>query len=149
MSQSATTCLLNSQINWPLYSVEVAHKIELTAITSLPQHKLMKRAGLVIAKLAIAISPHASKIWIACGHGNSGGDGLEAAAHLKIWGKQPIINWSETQKHCQRTQNKFLKMLVASISIFRSTRPNINLSGNALLSSTRTGDVQAGLIGVC
>lgn len=93
MSQSATACLLNSQINWPLYSVEATQKIEFTALTSLPQHELMKRAGLVIAKLALAISPHASKIWIACGPGNNGGDGLEAAAHLKIWGKQPIITW--------------------------------------------------------
>ena len=51
----------------------------------------MQRAGLAIAQFAIAIAPHAKTIWIACGPGNNGGDGYEAALHLKLWGKMPVV----------------------------------------------------------
>jgi hydroxyethylthiazole kinase-like uncharacterized protein yjeF len=49
---------------------------------------LMQTAGLALAQLTLALAPHARVIWIACGPGNNGGDGLEAAAHLQRWGKQ-------------------------------------------------------------
>ena len=51
----------------------------------------MQRAGLAIARLALAVAPHAHVIWIACGPGNNGGDGYEAAVHLKQWGKLPVV----------------------------------------------------------
>lgn len=51
----------------------------------------MQRAGLAVAQLALAHAPHAQKIWLACGPGNNGGDGFEAAIHLKQWGKQPVV----------------------------------------------------------
>lgn len=51
----------------------------------------MQRAGLAIAQLALAVAPHARIIWIPCGPGNNGGDGYEAARHLKSWGKSPIV----------------------------------------------------------
>lgn len=57
----------------------------------LSPHMLMQRAGLAIAKFAIAIAPHAKVIWVPCGPGNNGGDGYEAAAYLKSWGKFPIV----------------------------------------------------------
>jgi hydroxyethylthiazole kinase-like uncharacterized protein yjeF len=40
------------------------------------------------------VAPHARTIWIACGPGNNGGDGFEAAAHLRAWGKDPVVTWS-------------------------------------------------------
>lgn len=52
---------------------------------------LMRRAGLAVAQFAMAIAPHAKTIWIACGPGNNGGDGYEAAKHLKSWGKTPVV----------------------------------------------------------
>ncbi len=52
---------------------------------------LMQRAGLAVAKFAIAIAPHARVIWIPCGPGNNGGDGFDAAAYLKAWGKFPVV----------------------------------------------------------
>ena len=42
----------------------------------------MQRAGLGVARLALALAPHARRVWVACGPGNNGGDGLVAAAHL-------------------------------------------------------------------
>ena len=35
----------------------------------------------------MALAPHARYVWIACGPGNNGGDGLEAAVQLQAWGK--------------------------------------------------------------
>ena len=61
----------------------------------LPQHALMERAGLAVARLALAMAPHASRIWIPCGPGNNGGDGFEAACHLKKWGKHPVLTFAE------------------------------------------------------
>ncbi|MEO5771019.1 MAG: NAD(P)H-hydrate dehydratase [Burkholderiaceae bacterium] len=54
----------------------------------LPAQALMRRAGLSVARLALALAPHAERIWIACGPGNNGGDGFEAAALLQQAGKQ-------------------------------------------------------------
>ena len=51
----------------------------------------MQRAGLAVAQLALAVAPHGKKIWIPCGPGNNGGDGFEAAHHLRLWGKQPVV----------------------------------------------------------
>lgn len=56
-------------------------------------HVLMQRAGLAVARLTLALAPHARTIWLACGPGNNGGDGLEAAMHLKRWGKNPVVTW--------------------------------------------------------
>ena len=49
---------------------------------------LMDLAGLACARLALAIAPHARRIWVLAGPGNNGGDGLEAALHLHRWGLQ-------------------------------------------------------------
>ena len=76
---------------WPLHSVAGTRQIETALASGLPSHALMQRAGLASAKLALAVAPHARTIWIACGPGNNGGDGLEAAAHLQSWGKQVLV----------------------------------------------------------
>jgi ADP-dependent NAD(P)H-hydrate dehydratase / NAD(P)H-hydrate epimerase len=77
----------------PLHSIELTRAIEHAVQACLPQHTLMQRAGLAVAHLAMAIAPHSRRIWIACGPGNNGGDGLEAAAHLQQWGKSPVVTW--------------------------------------------------------
>lgn len=55
----------------------------------------MERAGLALAQLALAYAPHAKTVWIACGRGNNGGDGLHAARHLQQWGKSPQVTLIE------------------------------------------------------
>jgi hydroxyethylthiazole kinase-like uncharacterized protein yjeF len=76
-----------------LYSVEATRCIEHAAQAALPPHTLMQRAGLALAQLALALAPHARHVWVACGSGNNGGDGLEAAMHLQRWGKNPLVTW--------------------------------------------------------
>ncbi len=78
---------------WPLFGVAATRGIEQAAAAQLAPHTLMRRAGLAVARLTLALAPHARTIWIACGPGNNGGDGLEAAMHLKQWGKQPVVTW--------------------------------------------------------
>lgn len=77
----------------PLFDVAATRRIEQAAAATLPPHALMQRAGLATARLALALAPHARTVWIARGPGNNGGDGLEAAMHLRQWGLNPVVTW--------------------------------------------------------
>ena len=85
--------LVRSEHALALHDCAATRRIEQAAAAALPPHTLMQRAGLATARLALAISPHARRIWIACGPGNNGGDGLEAAMHLHRWGMHPVVTW--------------------------------------------------------
>lgn len=76
-----------------LYGSASTRAIEQALQATWPPHTLMQCAGLAVAQLAMAIAPHSSRIWVACGPGNNGGDGLEAAMQLTQWGKQVVVTW--------------------------------------------------------
>jgi len=80
----------------PLHTVAATRALEAALAATLPPHTLMQRAGLATARLALALAPHARTFWIACGPGNNGGDGLEAALHLQQWGKTALVSWLGT-----------------------------------------------------
>lgn len=82
-----------------LFNVAATRRIEQIAASTLPPHTLMQRAGLAVARLAMALSPHAKCIWVACGPGNNGGDGFEAATHLHKWGKRVVVTWTGAGKN--------------------------------------------------
>jgi hydroxyethylthiazole kinase-like uncharacterized protein yjeF len=71
---------------WPLHGAASTRRLEHAAAV-LPPHALMERAGRAVARLAMAVAPHAQTVWIACGPGNNGGDGFEAALHLQQAGR--------------------------------------------------------------
>ena len=77
-----------------LYDAASTRRIEQAAMQNLAPNVLMQRAGLAVAQLALAVAPHARRIWIACGPGNNGGDGMEAALHLHHWGKTVHLSWT-------------------------------------------------------
>jgi ADP-dependent NAD(P)H-hydrate dehydratase / NAD(P)H-hydrate epimerase len=79
--------------DWPLHSVAATRAMEAAAQALNPQPTLMQRAGHSVARLSLALAPHAQTIWVACGPGNNGGDGLEAAAWLQRWGKAVQVTW--------------------------------------------------------
>jgi len=84
---------LSTALTLPLYGVAATRRLEQQATATLPPHTLMQRAGLAAARLTLALAPHAQRIWIACGPGNNGGDGLEAALHLHQSGKAVTVTW--------------------------------------------------------
>lgn len=71
----------------PLFELATLRRIE--GDSNAP---LMQAAGLAAARLALALAPHAQSIWIPCGPGNNGGDGLEAALHLQGFGRQVHVS---------------------------------------------------------
>ena len=66
-----------------LHGVQASRAIESSAQAQTPPHALMQRAGTAVARLALALAPHARRVWVACGPGNNGGDGLVAAQWLR------------------------------------------------------------------
>ena len=75
-----------------MHGVDRSRRIEQACQRTLPAHTLMRRAGLSAARLALALAPHARRVWIAAGPGNNGGDGLEAALHLQRAGKSILVS---------------------------------------------------------
>jgi hydroxyethylthiazole kinase-like uncharacterized protein yjeF len=79
----------------------------------------MQSAGLACARLALAVAPHARRIWVAAGPGNNGGDGLEAALHLHQWGKEVVVSLvssigpvpADAQAALQRAQQAGVRIL--------------------------------------
>jgi hydroxyethylthiazole kinase-like uncharacterized protein yjeF len=74
-----------------LHDVRASYDLEAAESARLPAHALIERAGLAVAQLAISLAPHARTVWIACGPGNNGGDGLVAARHLFLFGKKVVV----------------------------------------------------------
>jgi len=71
----------------PLHDTAASRRVERAALAQTAPFALMARAGADAAKLALALAPHAQRIWIAAGPGNNGGDGLVAARLLRLAGK--------------------------------------------------------------
>jgi hydroxyethylthiazole kinase-like uncharacterized protein yjeF len=91
---------------------------EVASAAPLPSHALMARAGLAVARLAMATAPHASSIWIPCGPGNNGGDGFEAACHLKAWGKNPVVTYIGNPAHQPLdAKEAFARAVAANVTI--------------------------------
>lgn len=117
-----------------LYSAADTRAVESHLQRLLPEHCLMQRAGLASAHLALAIAPHASKIWIACGPGNNGGDGLEAAIHLKQWGKDVTVTWLGNEHDSPKDAlRSWHRAQMAGVVIHSKPPESFDLSIDALL----------------
>ena len=103
--------------NWPVFQREPLKNLEpqLQARSPVP---LMQSAGLAAAQLALAIAPHAQRIWGAAGPGNNGGDGLEAAMHLHLAGKTVRVSLLIDQdKQAADAQAALARALQAGLTV--------------------------------
>lgn len=126
---------------YPLHGVAATRNLEQQAAATLAPHTLMRRAGLATANLAQALAPHARCIWVACGPGNNGGDGLEAALHLRQRGYHTVVTWlGEPGQVPADAQAAWQRASQAGVSRCTEPPPQADLCIDALLGigSTRT-----------
>ncbi|MGJ7541387.1 NAD(P)H-hydrate dehydratase [Variovorax sp. LT1R16] len=133
-----------------LFDIAATRRIEKAAATALPDHALMQRAGLAVARLAMALAPHARTIWVACGPGNNGGDGFEAAAQLRHRGFFPVVTFAGDESRLPADARASLRRARDAGVLFASTPPvAYELAIDALLgigaSRAPEGDMAAWL----
>lgn len=117
-----------------LHSVAATRTREQIAAATLPRHTLMRRAGLAVAQLAQALHPHARNIWVACGPGNNGGDGIEAAIQLLQRGYQPQVTWlGQPGAVPSDTQASWERAVQAGVPFSTSPPDHADLTIDALL----------------
>ena len=117
-----------------LHDIAATRQLEQQAQQALPPHTLMACAGLAVARLALAIAPHAQRIWVAAGPGNNGGDGLEAALHLQRWGKHPVVSWlGNAERPPADTKISHQKAIDAGVQFVDQPPQQIDLCIDALL----------------
>lgn len=93
--------VLPSVRRWPLQGISASRRLEQAALAGAAPQALMEAAGLSVARLALAVAPHASNVWVVAGPGNNGGDGLVAARHLQAAGRRVRVNLllADTGRH--------------------------------------------------
>lgn len=136
--------------NLPLYGVAATRQIEACLQQDLPPHTLMQRAGLAVAQLAMAVAPHAQRIWVVCGPGNNGGDGLEAAMHLHRWGKRVIVTWLGTAGDVPPDASwAYQNALSAGVTFCDDAPDDVELCIDALLGIGTQLREPAGAMSIC
>ncbi|OWQ48784.1 hypothetical protein CDL60_02530 [Roseateles noduli] len=78
--------VLPTSYDQSLHDAPSSRRIESAALSLHPPHTLIERAGLAVARLAVALKPFGQYAAVFAGPGNNGGDGLIAARHLAARG---------------------------------------------------------------
>lgn len=107
-----------------LHAHAASRLVEQAALETHPPHTLMQRAGLAVARLALAVAPRARSAWVACGPGNNGGDGLEAAIHLREAGWQVSVSHAhDPQRMPQDARHALARAREAGVRIDAAPAP--------------------------
>lgn len=118
----------------PLFDIAATRRIEQQHAAALPPHTLMQRAGLAVARLAMALAPDARTVWIACGPGNNGGDGFEAALQLHRRGFDVVATLAgETGRQPADAQAAFERARAAGVAFADAPPAHFDLAIDALL----------------
>jgi ADP-dependent NAD(P)H-hydrate dehydratase / NAD(P)H-hydrate epimerase len=111
----------------PLFGVAATRAIETRSAAALPPHTLMERAGAAVARLALAVAPHARHVWVAAGPGNNGGDGFEAAAGLQRLGKSVHVTLAaDSQRLPADAQASLARAQAAGVTIGTDPGPTLS-----------------------
>lgn len=78
---------------WPLHDSAASRAAEAAALAGSAPQVLMERAGFAVARLALALAPHARHVAVFAGPGNNGGDGFVAARHLHAAGRRVTVHF--------------------------------------------------------
>lgn len=123
-----------------LYGTQATRAVEQAASAALPAHSLMALAGLSVAQLTRALAPHARCIWVACGPGNNGGDGLIAAMHLHHQAQASGLAWQVVVTLCGEASrlppdaaNALSQALAAGVTIATEPPVTFDFAIDALL----------------
>jgi hydroxyethylthiazole kinase-like uncharacterized protein yjeF len=133
------TLKISHERSCPLFDIAATRLIEARAQADLPEHCLMQRAGLATARLTLTLAPHAQHIWVACGPGNNGGDGFEAALQLQKLGKTVSLTWTElgqddaTSRQPPDAHASRLRALAAGLLISAEPPATFDVAIDALL----------------
>lgn len=134
------------EVTHPLHDVAATRQIEAGAACGRPAHSLMQQAGLSVAQLTLALAPHARVIWVACGPGNNGGDGFEAAMHLHQWGKTVVVTWTgaRSDKAAEPSDAAASRMRALQAGVQVADRPpeHFDFAVDALLGIGATFDAR-------
>lgn len=133
---SAMERILDDPRNRPLHNASSSRLIEQQALAGVEPHTLMRRAGIAVASLARALRPHARSAWVACGPGNNGGDGLEAAMHLLAAGLRVDVTLAADAARLPSDASDALSRAQAAgatISAARSSQDAPDIAIDALL----------------
>lgn len=119
----------------PLHGSDSTRHIEQAVQAGLPPHTLMDRAAQAVFRLGRALYPHARHIWVACGPGNNGGDGLLAAAALQREGLRDVtVTWRGDESRLPDDARYALAQARAAGVTFADTPPaHPDLAIDALL----------------
>ena len=112
--------------------------LEAALNAQLPPHTLVARAGEAAARLAMAAAPHARRIWVACGPGHNGADGLMAACHLHAWAQAKgaslcVTHWPGSRSPSPTTQWALEQAAQAGIALHTEPPEDADLVLDALL----------------
>ncbi|KAF3014205.1 hypothetical protein E8E14_007552 [Neopestalotiopsis sp. 37M] len=108
--------------------------------------QLMELAGLSVSQVVYRVHPltKGSRVLVACGPGNNGGDGLVAARHLRHYGYQPTIYYPKRSKNelYQRLAKQLEDLEVPFVEDFSSAAKSTDHIVDAIFGFSFSGEVR-------
>ncbi|KAI0138293.1 NAD(P)H-hydrate epimerase [Pestalotiopsis sp. NC0098] len=108
--------------------------------------QLMELAGLSVSQAVYRVHPlnKGSRVLVACGPGNNGGDGLVAARHLKHYGYQPTIYYPKRSKNelYQRLATQLEHLEIPFVEDFSSAIKSTDHVVDAIFGFSFSGEVR-------
>lgn len=130
---------------WPLYSIAQSRSIEQRELDRPNPKNLVSMAGAALARLTLAYTPHCGHVWIMCGPGNNGADGLAASVELKRSGKRVTVSMLQSQREGPQFPEKIRIAVDAGIEFSQEPPPSFDAAIDALfgIGGNRALPIQA------
>ncbi|KAH7376980.1 YjeF N-terminal domain-containing protein [Plectosphaerella cucumerina] len=108
--------------------------------------QLMELAGLSVSQAVYLVHPpnRGRKVFVACGPGNNGGDGLVAARHLFHYGYEPVIYYPKRSKNelYQRLAKQLEDLKVPFVDEFEPAMGSSDHIVDAIFGFSFNGEVR-------